>query len=502
MKTISGPPSPAEVEPLAPAVSRPPSPEAEPVLPVFPTLGAVAAYLDRRRGPPAPTVTGPLSPAVSTPMSPTVSGPSSPPATRPLTAPSSPAAGPSVPAPSVSMATSSAPTSPSTGAPSPTAGPLVDYLKVTRPITRVEIAAAVQTAQFKFQVHQGRVRLLYSRDTRVKPDLALLAVPQADVLPFKLRPGERDFTTIPWWDPRISESLVRINQFGHSRQEADWRRATQLNRRNLHRKGRPGYDSYVQHYLRPREVYRSHHTAQIARQQARMKKKGQAVLDRQSPYTSSTSGSDGDGGRRSPTAGRRPTAGPGVTAGPSGTAGPRRTARSPPATRSRAKRLARPPGAVATSLPASPPTVAATAAPAVAATAAPTPPPTAVPAVAPSVVATSPPTAATTGQTVAVTTAEVRPRGPLAVAIRNRPRVAFRDDGAHVLPGPSGPPSPGAVVPPISVSTEMRTRFSLLSAALWRQYLRQTEGDSIALSWFTPEEHRALDAFLWRRYGL
>ena len=83
------------------------------------------------------------------------------------------------------------------------------------PISRQKIAAALPTAQYRFQVHQGRVRLLYSQDTRHPLDFYLLTVLQEDVLPFRFELG-MDTKGVPWWDPRISPSQLRKRLFPFS----------------------------------------------------------------------------------------------------------------------------------------------------------------------------------------------------------------------------------------------------------------------------------------------
>ncbi len=60
--------------------------------------------------------------------------------------------------------------------------------------------------------------------------------------------------------------------------------------------------------------------------------------------------------------------------------------------------------------------------------------------------------------------------------------------------------SPGA--PLLTIDAAMRARFSVLSAAMWRNFLQAADGDAAAYSWFSPEEHEAMDQFLRRRYHL
>ena len=62
----------------------------------------------------------------------------------------------------------------------------VDWFHIDCVITREEITAAVGRATYNSMCHQGKVRVVYSRDPRHPPSLALLGVPQKDILPLRL----------------------------------------------------------------------------------------------------------------------------------------------------------------------------------------------------------------------------------------------------------------------------------------------------------------------------
>ena len=68
--------------------------------------------------------------------------------------------------------------------------------------------------------------------------------------------------------------------------ETKWRRNTFLNRRNLHRKGRPGYEDYATGYLTPKAAYMSRHTRRLGQQAAELIRRGFTVSDRQTPISS------------------------------------------------------------------------------------------------------------------------------------------------------------------------------------------------------------------------
>ena len=85
----------------------------------------------------------------------------------------------------------------------------VDWFHIDRVITREEITAAVGRATYNFTCHQGKVRVVYSRDPWHPPSLALLGVPQKDILPLRLYTRASLEVDLAWWDPRISEGQLR-----------------------------------------------------------------------------------------------------------------------------------------------------------------------------------------------------------------------------------------------------------------------------------------------------
>ena len=169
---------------------------------------------------------------------------------------------------------------------SPPAGPSsrvrVDAA-LQRAINREEIAAAIPTFRYPFCSYQGRARVLYSRSPKITPNVALLAAPQEDILPLVITSADRSPIRVKWWDPRISPSQLKKGLIQLTPQESEWRKATFLNRRNLQRRTRPGYDVYATGYLVPKAAYMQRHTRKLGEQAAELMKLGHTVSDRQSP---------------------------------------------------------------------------------------------------------------------------------------------------------------------------------------------------------------------------
>ena len=125
--------------------------------------------------------------------------------------------------------------------------------------------------------------MLYSRSPKITPNVALLAAPQEDILPLVITSADRSPIRVKWWDPRISPSQLKKGLIQLTPQESEWRKATFLNRRNLQRRTRPGYDVYATGYLVPKAAYMQRHTRKLGEQAAELMKLGHTVSDRQSP---------------------------------------------------------------------------------------------------------------------------------------------------------------------------------------------------------------------------
>ena len=207
----------------------------------------------------------------------------------------------------------------------------VDWFHIDRVITREEITAAVGRATYNFMCHQGKVRVVYSRDPRHPPSLALLGVPQKDILPLRLYTRAALEVDLAWWDPRISEGQLRRKEVTMTAHEQVLRTDTFNLRRNLFknvRSGytRPGQDLVFERYWRPMEEFRRENARTLADQVEALHRANRVVLDRQDPYTT-----DDEAAWAEPTDGARapsPPVAPVVAAGPdaagpSGTAGQR-----------------------------------------------------------------------------------------------------------------------------------------------------------------------------------
>ena len=200
------------------------------------------------------------------------------------------------------------------------------WMRLERVPTATHIASALTTHRFSFVCYQGRVRPQFSRDVRVPPRPALLGVPQNDILPFKwtadfwrMTPQERR-ANVPWWDPRVSEEMMRRNLFGFTREEKKLRAKASVNRRNLIRIKHQWYRIVEIVYSGPKMTYKAKRNRRLNHQRHEMRKVGQSVLDnKQHTYPSEDELTDGvsDGGtpgrvrrglRRRPRAARPPAA--------------------------------------------------------------------------------------------------------------------------------------------------------------------------------------------------
>ena len=168
------------------------------------------------------------------------------------------------------------------------------WLDCDQPLSATGIASGLSTYTFAFTCYQGRVRVDFSRDPRDVPPVALLGVPQHDILPFRWTADFCDMSVvelglyIPWWDPRMSQEMVRRNVFGLTPAEKKLRAKTTVNRRNLLRKDHKLYRVHVLQYLRPRVAYWKAHREELYQQKMSLHAVGRSVLDRtiQPPYPS------------------------------------------------------------------------------------------------------------------------------------------------------------------------------------------------------------------------
>ena len=199
----------------------------------------------------------------------------------------------------------------------------VDWGAIDRVITRQEITDAVRNHTYAFVCFQGKVWVDFSRDPRVRPTLALLGAPQVDVLPLR-RKDPADFEVdVPWWDPRISEGMIRRRQVVLSRNEAAMRNATFVNRRNMHKSGRPGFAEMHEYYWGPMQEFRSANVDLLASQELELQDLGLEVPGRQSPVPSVEIGAAARAKGKAPVEDDATSGGvgPSDTAGPSGTVG-------------------------------------------------------------------------------------------------------------------------------------------------------------------------------------
>ena len=166
------------------------------------------------------------------------------------------------------------------------------WMRLERAPSANHIAHTLPDHEFAFTCHQGRVRLKYSRDVRDQPPPSLLAVPQYDVLPFKWTANfcrlsaEQRRENVPWWDPRISDEMVRRNTFGLTKTEKKLRAAASVNRRNLHRTNHKWYEAFELAYSGPKMSYRRSHNKRLNRQRHRLREAGLEVLDKQVTHPS------------------------------------------------------------------------------------------------------------------------------------------------------------------------------------------------------------------------
>ena len=183
------------------------------------------------------------------------------------------------------------------------------WMDLDHPLTATDIGSGLREFTFSFCCYQGRVRVDFSRDVRDVPPVALLGVPQADILPFKWTSDFCDMTAvelsqyIPWWDPRISEEMVRRNLFALTAAEKKMREQTSVNRRNIQKKTHKWNRVVQLQYRQPRLAYWRAHREELRQQKAALAAIGREVKDKekQAPYPSEDELTDveSDGGTRS-----------------------------------------------------------------------------------------------------------------------------------------------------------------------------------------------------------
>ena len=130
----------------------------------------------------------------------------------------------------------------------------------------------MEAEPFVFVRLQGVALPYASRDPTVRPPPALAALKLEDVMTLEWDPKQPNLRigpTIPFWDPRISSSMLRKGQITLSKEQMGWRLKTGENRRNLwkFREGRPNdrerrkqlEDAYLKH----KEAYKKAHKEQL-----------------------------------------------------------------------------------------------------------------------------------------------------------------------------------------------------------------------------------------------
>ena len=161
-----------------------------------------------------------------------------------------------------------------TGAGTVATGSREDWYTRKGEITQTELMEALVEAEpFTFVRLQGVVLPYASRDPTVRPPPALAALKLEDVMTLEWSPEQhpnlRIGPTIPFWDPRITASMLRKGQITLSKEETEWRLKTGEHRRNLWklREGRPidreRRKQLEDAYLKHKEAYKQAHKEQL-----------------------------------------------------------------------------------------------------------------------------------------------------------------------------------------------------------------------------------------------